>query len=122
MRGDRYQAPASPGRFSVRRVSLCDGVVLCGDGLGGPSRWDLDQSQGGETIAAAAAGDVVEIAPVKDGYFACAVLRANHLTVEGSGPDVGFGFFAHRLMLDRRVDETTEGLIKRRKKLFRGQI
>src|SRR5262249_11139624 len=41
-----------------------------------------------EAIAAAADGDVVEIAPVKDGYFDCAVLRANHLTVEGNGPDV----------------------------------
>jgi hypothetical protein len=41
-----------------------------------------------EAIAAAADGDIVEIAPVKDGYFDCAVLRANHLTVEGKGPDV----------------------------------
>ena len=41
-----------------------------------------------EAIAAAADGDVVEIAPVKGGYFDCAVLRANHLTVEGKGPDV----------------------------------
>jgi len=41
-----------------------------------------------QAIAAAADGDVVEIAPVKDGYFDCAVLRANHLTVEGKGADV----------------------------------
>ena len=41
-----------------------------------------------KAIAAAADGDVVEIAPVKDGYFDCAVLRANHLTVEGKGADV----------------------------------
>jgi hypothetical protein len=41
-----------------------------------------------EAIAAAADGDVVEIAPVKDGYFDCAVIRTNHLTIEGKGPDV----------------------------------
>jgi hypothetical protein len=41
-----------------------------------------------KAIAAATDGDVVEIAPVKGGYFDCAVLRANHLTVEGKGPDV----------------------------------
>src|SRR6185437_6045648 len=39
-------------------------------------------------IAAASDGDVVDIAPVKDGYFDCAVLRANHLTVEGRGSGV----------------------------------
>jgi hypothetical protein len=41
-----------------------------------------------QAIAAAADGDVVEIAPVKDSYFDSAVLRANHLTVEGKRPDV----------------------------------
>src|SRR6185437_13681399 len=39
-------------------------------------------------IAASSDGDVVEIAPVKDGYFDCAVLSANHLTVEGRGAGV----------------------------------
>ena len=39
-------------------------------------------------IAAANDGDVIEIAPVKNGYFDCAVVRSNHLTIVGKGPDV----------------------------------
>lgn len=41
-----------------------------------------------EAAAAAQDGDTIEIEPVKDGYFDCAVWKANHLTIAGKGDGV----------------------------------
>src|SRR5471030_350709 len=51
----------------------------------GPGR-ELKQPSDAE--AAAQDGDTIEIDPVKDGYFDCAVLKASRLTVVGKGEDV----------------------------------
>src|SRR4051812_41238960 len=49
---------------------------------------DRELKQPSDAAAAAADGDTIEIDPVKDGYFDCAVLKASHLTVVGNGDDV----------------------------------
>jgi hypothetical protein len=72
--------------LGVAIVYICLGSSVWGRTLEvGP---DQEFKSPSAAIAAATDGDVVEIAAVKDGYFDCAVLRANHLTVEGRGPDV----------------------------------
>jgi nitrous oxidase accessory protein NosD len=53
--------------------------------LVGPGR---ELKQPSDAAAAAQDGDTIEIDPVKDGYFDCAVLKASHLTVVGKGEDV----------------------------------
>jgi hypothetical protein len=49
---------------------------------------DRELKQPSDAAAAAQDGDTIEIDPVKDGYFDCAVLKASHLTVVGKGDDV----------------------------------
>src|SRR6476646_157548 len=77
-------------RWSLSMFALAMGLCCVGTAWAKTLEVGPDQEfkAPSQAIAAAADGDVVEIAPVKDGYFDCAVLRANHLTVEGKGADV----------------------------------
>ena len=83
-------AQSTPARWSVSLLGLA--IALCSMGTAWAKTLEVGPGQEfkapSEAIAAAADGDVVEISPVKEGYFDCAVLQANHLTVEGKGPDV----------------------------------
>jgi hypothetical protein len=70
-------------------------VLLCGVvpyGTAGAKTLRVGPSQElklpSDAAAVAQDGDIVEIEPVKDGYFDCAVWKANHLTILGKGSDV----------------------------------
>jgi nitrous oxidase accessory protein NosD len=67
-------------------------AVLCGVPPAGAKTLqvgpDRELKQPSDAAAAAQDGDTIEIDPVKDGYFDCAILKASHLTVVGKGEDV----------------------------------
>jgi nitrous oxidase accessory protein NosD len=67
-------------------------ALLCGAAPAGAKTLQVgpnhELKQPSEAAAAAQDGDTIEIDPVKDGYFDCAILKASHLTVVGKGDDV----------------------------------
>ncbi len=64
---------------------LCAGPVAANTLLVGPNQQFKLPS---EAMKAAKDGDTIEIEPVKDGYFDCAVVPQNNLVIEGKGDGV----------------------------------
>jgi nitrous oxidase accessory protein NosD len=75
-----------------RIAAACLLTLVCGVSLAGAKTLQVgpnrELKQPSDAAAAAADGDTIEIDPVKNGYFDCAVLKVSNLTVVGKGDDV----------------------------------